>query len=133
MPDGRISALRMPVVNPTGEHGFMFPDPDARLSGGYDMDAHMVHQVGWFFRSGGTDLPIERCMGVVPSTVRPSCVEGLCAPFEGDEAATCESDDDCTAAYPLGVADPNDPAYAEPNPEDPEDIHNHTCAWLEAQ
>ena len=132
MDDGRISALRMPVVSPTGDHGFMYPDPDARLSGGYDIDGHMVNLVGWFFRSGGRELPQEVCMNVHPATVIPTCVETVCSPgMPDEEAQSCESDEDCMARYPLGVPHPEDPAYAPRNLADPADADHHVCAWIE--
>lgn len=130
--DGRISALRMPVVSPTGDHGFLYPDPDARLSGGYDIDGHMVNLVGWFFRSGGRELPQELCMNVHPATVIPTCVDEVCTPGPAaGDAAACVSDEDCATLYALGVPHPEDPAYAERDLADPSDADRHVCAWIE--
>ena len=132
MNDGRVSALRMPVVSPTGDHGFLYPDPDARLSGGYDIDGHMVNLVGWFFRSGGREIPQELCMNVHLSTVIPTCVNDVCTPgpAEGD-AAACLNDEDCANLYALGVPNPDDPAYAPRDLADPSDADRHICSWIE--
>ena len=132
MDDGRISALRLPVVSPTGDHGFMYPDPDARLEGGYDIDGHMVNLVGWYFRSGGRELPQELCMNVHPSTVIPTCVDEVCTPGPAQgEAATCFTDADCANLYALGVPNPEDPAYQPRDLSDPSDADRHVCAWIE--
>jgi hypothetical protein len=129
MSDGRKSALRMPVVSPTGDHGFLFPQPEARLTGGYDIAGHMVNLVGWFFRSGGRELPEELCMGVHPSSIMSACVESLCVPGVPDEdALACEADSDCVEAYPLGVPNPEDPAYAA---RDDNNADSHLCSWIE--
>ena len=132
MNDGRLSALRMPVVSPTGDHGFLYPDPDARLSGGYDIDGHMVNLVGWYFHSGGREIPQELCMNVHLSTVIPTCVNDVCTPgpAEGD-AAACLNDEDCANLYALGVPNPDDPAYAPRDLSDPSDADQHICSWIE--
>jgi hypothetical protein len=155
--DGRRSALRIPVVSPQGEHGFLFPDPEARLSGGFDIDGFMTNLVGWFFHTGGREIPTELCMGVVPSTVQASCIrprtctddasacatdedcadgvacvteaEGLCNAPVGDLPVPCNDDDLCLDAYPLGVPDPSDPAYT-PRSDDPASVNTHACSWI---
>jgi hypothetical protein len=155
--DGRRSALRIPVVNPDGDHGFLFPGPNARLDGGFDIDAYMVNLVGWFFYSGGKELPVEVCMNVVPSILHSACVrprtctddasactidddcadgiacvteaQGVCSGAAGTEPINCRDDDVCLAAYPLGIADPADPAYT-PVTEDPASIDTHVCSWI---
>jgi hypothetical protein len=133
MEDGRISAMRMPVIEPTGAHGFMYPNPEARLNGGYDINGHMVNLVGWYFRSGGRELPQEICMNVHSATVVSTCVEEVCTPGNpGDDLVPCAVDADCMAVYPLGVPHPEDPAYAPRDLNNPADAENHICSWIEA-
>jgi hypothetical protein len=156
-PDGRRSALRVPVVAPQGDHGFLFPDPAARLGGGFDIDGFMVNLVGWFFHSGGKELPLEVCMNVVPGTVQASCVrpractddasncatdedcaegvacvteiEGLCSAPAGADPVVCTDDAICQTTYPLGIPDPTDPAYS-PLSDEPASVDTHVCSWI---
>ena len=80
--DGRTSALRVPMLNVEGQHGFLYPEPDRRLNGGFDTYGFMVNLIGDFFASGGKSLRQEVCMNVIPATIVSTCTYPL----------TCEAD-----------------------------------------
>lgn len=86
--DGRTGALRVPMLNVEGQHGFLYPEPERRLAGSFDSYAFMVNLTGSFFASGGKDLRQEVCMNVVPATISSTCLKPL--QCEGTEDA-CET------------------------------------------
>lgn len=53
-----IAAMRIPYVNPTGQHGFGVPQPKKP----FDINQFMVNQVSLYFRSRGTRIRDDACM-----------------------------------------------------------------------
>ncbi|MBF94263.1 MAG: hypothetical protein CMH58_03775 [Myxococcales bacterium] len=96
--DGRTSALRVPMLNVEGQHGFLYPEPDRRLNGGFDTYGFMVNLIGDFFASGGKSLRQEVCMNVIPATIVSTCTYPL----------TCEADGSpCDSPGPEGCGEGN--------------------------
>jgi hypothetical protein len=52
-----ISALMIPYLNRTGQHGFLNPQPQKP----FDMDQFMANVVGRYFECRGTELHFESC------------------------------------------------------------------------
>jgi hypothetical protein len=55
---GGLVAIRIPLLDPKGQHGFLLPKP----SDPFDNNTFMVHLVGRFLSSGGTVLEDDPCM-----------------------------------------------------------------------
>jgi len=53
-----LAALRIPLLAPKGQHGFILPKPAAT----FDNNTFMVHLVARYLTSGGKILPDEVCM-----------------------------------------------------------------------
>jgi hypothetical protein len=53
-----LVALRIPLLNPKGQHAFLLPSPKAE----FDNNTFMVHMVGRFLQSGGKALEDDGCM-----------------------------------------------------------------------
>lgn len=53
-----ISAVRMPYMQPTGQHGFGSPSPDKT----FDIDSYMHNMLGHYGRSGGKELVEDLCL-----------------------------------------------------------------------
>lgn len=102
--DGRTGALRVPMLNIEGQHGFLYPEPDRRLNGGFDTYGFMVNLTGSFFASGGKVLRQEACMNVVPATIVSTC----------DFPFACEADGAaCDTPGPDGCGEGNACLQAE--------------------
>ena len=56
--DGGHSGLRIPLIDPKGQHAFLVPNPSAD----FDNDQFLVHMVARFLSSGGKELSDEPCM-----------------------------------------------------------------------
>jgi hypothetical protein len=54
-----VSALMLPYLNRTGQHGFRNPQPPADKP--FDLDQFMANAVGRFFECRGRELHFERC------------------------------------------------------------------------
>lgn len=54
-----VSALRLPYPQTTGKHGFSEPDP----SKPFDVALYVVNQTALYFKSGGTELRDDVCLG----------------------------------------------------------------------
>ncbi|MGZ6143795.1 MAG: hypothetical protein ACXWLM_10680, partial [Myxococcales bacterium] len=52
-----VSALLIPYLNRTGQHGFRNPQPGKA----FDMDQFMANLVGRFFECRGRELHFEQC------------------------------------------------------------------------
>lgn len=58
--DGGLSGVVLPLIDErNGAHGF---SPPGLTSGGFDVGQFMEHQIGWFFRTRGTDVRFDACM-----------------------------------------------------------------------
>ncbi len=57
-PQGGVAAMRIPNLNPNGQHGFSLPDP--RLK--FDYNLFMANQIGVYFRSRGTEVRDDPCL-----------------------------------------------------------------------
>lgn len=57
--DAGVSALRLPYPQTTGKHGFNEPDP----SQAFDVALFVVNQTALYFKSGGTELRDDVCLG----------------------------------------------------------------------
>ncbi len=53
-----VSAMRIPYVRETGDHGFFLPTP----SNNFDIDSFMANQIGYYFATGGTVLSDDVCL-----------------------------------------------------------------------
>ncbi|MFH1131963.1 MAG: hypothetical protein V1754_11550 [Pseudomonadota bacterium] len=53
-----LQAIRIPMLNPKGQHGFLIPTPEID----FDNNTFMIHMVARFFTSGGTELVDYLCM-----------------------------------------------------------------------
>jgi hypothetical protein len=71
--DGMV-ALRIPLLNPKGQHAFLLPTPTAD----FDMNTFLIHMVARFLKSGGKDLVDDACM----ATASCSWIPKLAAPPE---------------------------------------------------
>ncbi len=52
------SGMRLPYVNPNGQHGFAIPEPDKS----FDMSMFMAMQIASYFKSGGQTLSDDPCL-----------------------------------------------------------------------
>ena len=57
-PATRHSALIMPYLQQTGQHGFDLPNPEDP----FDVDLYMINMIGRFFETRGTDLRYDICL-----------------------------------------------------------------------
>jgi hypothetical protein len=69
---GGLVALRIPLLDPKGQHGFILPKPLEP----FDNNTFMVHLVARFLGSGGTELRDDPCMATascswIPPLARP--------------------------------------------------------------
>ncbi|MCB9689513.1 MAG: hypothetical protein H6735_31035 [Alphaproteobacteria bacterium] len=53
-----LSALRLPYVSTTGQHGFSYPDPTLA----FDINSFAINQIAGFLSSDGTELSDDRCL-----------------------------------------------------------------------
>jgi hypothetical protein len=58
--DSGVSGIVLPMINEfRGAHGF---SPPGMTSGPFDVGQFMEHQLGWYFRTGGTRVRYDTCM-----------------------------------------------------------------------
>ncbi|MDF1566022.1 MAG: hypothetical protein P1V51_23510 [Deltaproteobacteria bacterium] len=55
---GKKHALRMPAILPSGDHGFLVPDPALP----FDVHSFMAHQISHYFATDGAELSDELCL-----------------------------------------------------------------------
>jgi hypothetical protein len=55
---GGITGMILPMVIPTGRHGFDTPDPSLP----FNLGAVLLNMLGRYVQTGGTELPMESCM-----------------------------------------------------------------------
>jgi hypothetical protein len=53
-----IGAMRLPLLDPRGQHAFAIPEPDSA----FDNNTFLVHMVGRFFSTKGRELRDDPCM-----------------------------------------------------------------------
>ncbi|MCC6750464.1 MAG: hypothetical protein IT371_22560 [Deltaproteobacteria bacterium] len=53
-----LSAIRIPLLNPAGQHGFGVP----HTGGAFDTDTFLIHMVGRFYQTRGRELRDDPCM-----------------------------------------------------------------------
>lgn len=53
-----VSGMRIPYVNPNGQHGFDLPHP----KDDFDIDTYMVNLIARFFQTGGGDIADNPCL-----------------------------------------------------------------------
>ncbi len=56
--DGTVTALRLPYVNPQGQHGFGLPEP----SRAFDINTYAILQIATFFQDGGQGVTDDPCL-----------------------------------------------------------------------
>jgi hypothetical protein len=75
--DHGVSALRIPALNPRGQHAIDLPDPSAT----FDPSTFVLNQIGLFLSSNGRELSDHVCLAK-------------------DDCSTCAGEDDCPVLPP---------------------------------
>jgi hypothetical protein len=70
---GGRSALRIPLLDPKGQHAFLVPNPQAD----FDNDQFLIHQVGRFLSSAGRELSDDPCMATASCSWIPAISPAL--------------------------------------------------------
>lgn len=85
-----VSGMRIPYMDPRGHHGFDIPHPGMD----FDVDAYMIHLIGRFFQTRGTEIHDDICLEMTGRYAGPCPFIPLlpeeCATFVG-HGWTCTS------------------------------------------
>ncbi len=69
--DGTVTALRLPYVNPTGQHGFGLPEP----SRAFDINTFAILQIATFLKDGGRAVNDDPCLATASCDWIPAVTE----------------------------------------------------------
>jgi len=54
-----VAGMRVPYMNPTGQHGFDIPHPTTK---NFDSDQYMINLIGRYFQTRGTEILDDPCL-----------------------------------------------------------------------